>query len=670
MDIAPLKETTEIKARYLPKDRVALVWAGRRITWKELNDRVDRLASALHDLGLRKGETCAILFHNRPEFVESTLAIQALGAVPVPINFRYVAHELIYVLNNCDTRFFLFEQEAVQIVEGIRQELPRISCYVCQGSGLPSGIHAYETLISTHTGRYPRVPVEPDDIAVIIYTGGTTGQPKGVMLSYENFRSNQEAIIAYLIMLLPPIEELALPMFARNELQRKVLNALSHLATPLAPVLRGSQENPPVVLLDLVSTSGVTIPPLTVTLREGKLKIFQGTTDQYDLCVRITMGQEFRKFVELSVYPYSVRGRLAVLPQLARLLSSGALKVEGKLRYRLKMIASHLAPPVDQEIENIMLVPPMFHLASFAFWLTFWLYQKGQVIFPASGEFNPEEILTTIEKEQVSWLFLVPTMWKRLLALMDEKHFDVSSIRVALTGAALMPGTYKKTLLQRFPNALLLDGFGQTEMAPVTTFKVDAEPETVRDRSVGELLKGIEVRIVDEHGEEVPDGQVGELWYRGKSVMKGYYKDEAKTREVLSADGWFHSGDLAYRGPDGEIYTVERKTECINSGGEKIFPLEVEEVILKHPMVDEVCVIGAQDDDLGEAVRAVVVPKKGTHPTPEEIIEWCRGKMAGYKKPRSVVFVERLPLSPVGKILRARIKELYGGPLAPIGPSD
>jgi len=662
MRIAPLKEATEIKARYLPKDRVALAWADRRITWRELNDRVDRLASALHGLGLRKGEPCAFLFHNRPEFVESTLAVQALGAVPVPVNFRYVSNEVLYVLNNCDTRFFLFEQEALELLDGIRAELPRVQHYICKGAAAPAGMHSYEALIQGHGPHYPRVPVDPDDTAVIIYTGGTTGQPKGVMLSYENFRSNQEAIIAYLIMLLPPVEELPLPVFARNELQRKVLNALSHLATPLAAVFKGAGTVPPVVALDLLSTSGIAIPPLTVTVRQGRIKIFQGTADRCDLRVRITMGQEFRKFVELSVYPYSLRGRVAVLPQLARLLASGALRVEGRPAYRLKMILSTFSPPAEEEVENILLVPPMFHLASFAFWLTFWLYQKGQVTFPGSAEFNPNEVLETIERESISWIFLVPTMWKRLLAALEQRRYRLDSVRVALTGAALMPGKYKRLILEHFPNALLLDGFGQTEMAPVTTFKVDAEPETVKDRSVGALLEGIEARIVDEHGEEVPDGQVGELWYRGKSVMKGYYKDESKTRQVLSADGWFHSGDLAYRGPDGEIYTVERKTECINSGGEKIYPLEVEEILLKHPKVDEVCVIGAQDEDLGEAVRAVIVPKKGEHPTEEEIVQWCKGKMAGYKKPRSVVFVERLPLSPVGKILRAKIKERYGGP--------
>ena len=662
MPISPLKDTTEIKARYLPSNRIAIACGNRRLTWRELNDRVDRLACALHKMGLRKAEPCALLFHNGSEFVESNLAIQTLGAIPIPINFRYVAGELLYVLNNCDTRFFLFEDTALTLVQEIRKDLPNVKHFICKGADLPAGILSYEECIRTNGTDYPKAEVDPDDTAVIIYTGGTTGQPKGVMLSYNNFRANQEAIISYLMHLLPPVEELDLQVYARNELQRKVLNSLTHLATPLSSVLKGNRSSPPVIILELKSTSGITVPPLTLTMREGKLKLFKGKSDRFDLHVQIQMGQEFRKFVELSVYPYTLKGRIAVIPQVARLFFSGGLKVHGSPRYRLKMILSNLKSPEQEEIENIILVPPLFHLASYAFWLTFWLFQKGTVTFPPSPEFQAGEVLETVEKEKISWIFLVPTMWKRLVEVCEQGSYRLDTIRVALTGAALMPGKYKKKILEQFPNALLLDGFGQTEMAPVTTFKVDADPDTVKDRSVGRLLEGLEVRIVNEQGEEVPDGEPGELWYRGQSVMKGYYKDETKTLEVLGADGWFHSGDLAYRGADGEIYTVERKKECINSGGEKIFPLEVEEIMSKHPQVDEVCVIGVPDEDWGETVRAVVVPKEDEKPAADEIIEWCKGRMAGFKKPKSVVFAESLPLSPVGKLLRARIKELYGQP--------
>ena len=141
--------------------------------------------------------------------------------------------------------------------------------------------------------------------------------------------------------------------------------------------------------------------------------------------------------------------------------------------------------------------------------------------------------------------------------------------------------------------------------------------------------------------------------------MKGYYKEPDKTAEVMR-NGWLYSGDLAYFDEDGEIRVVERKKECITSGGEKIFPLEVEEILHTHPKIKDVCVIGVPDDTWGSIVRAVVVLKEGEEATEEEIIEWCKGKMAGYKKPKSIVFADSLPVSPVGKVQRSRVKEIHG----------
>jgi acyl-CoA synthetase (AMP-forming)/AMP-acid ligase II len=143
--------------------------------------------------------------------------------------------------------------------------------------------------------------------------------------------------------------------------------------------------------------------------------------------------------------------------------------------------------------------------------------------------------------------------------------------------------------------------------------------------------------------------------------MKGYFKEEEKTRDVIK-DGWFYSGDLGYFDEKGEVHVAERKAECISSGGEKIYPQEVEEVLLSNPKVEEVCVIGVPDPEWGESVRVVVKLKEGETATPQEIMDWCRGKVTGYKRPKSVVFVDSLPLTPVGKVLRRVVKEKYGKP--------
>ena len=190
-------------------------------------------------------------------------------------------------------------------------------------------------------------------------------------------------------------------------------------------------------------------------------------------------------------------------------------------------------------------------------------------------------------------------------------------------------------------------------------YKADADEGEVKERCIGRPVPGVEVRIVDEQGMDVKRGEVGEIIYRGDVVMKGYFGDPEKTASKVK-DGWFYSGDLGYFGENGYIYAVERKETCIISGGEKIYPLEVEELIGKHPKVDEVCVIGVPDKTWGEAVRAVVKLKEGESATEEEIIGWCTGKISSYKKPKSVVFVESFPVSPVEKVLRAKITEMYG----------
>jgi len=663
MAISPLKDALEVKATYLPGDRIAIVWGDHRISWKEMNARTDRVASALHRLGVKRGDTCAFLFYNQPEFIETNLAIQTLGAIPVPVNFRYVADELRYVLENCEASCFLFHHNALPLVAAIREKLPRVSTWICfGGSSLPAGVLSYEDVMRQADGRYPRVDVTPEDVAVIIYTGGTTGRPKGVMLSYNNFRSNQEAIFSFLVHLLPPVTELDRPEYARSEMERKVLGLFADFTVPVAPVLRARSERPPVVLMEVQGEEGITMPPLTVTLREGKPKIFVGAPPSHDFHIRIRMGDDFRQFIEMSYYAHTWRGKLAVIPRLARLFLSGGLHTEGPALQRLRMTLDSFRKPAQEELQHIALVPPLFHLASYSFWITFWLYQKGSIYLPPRPDFSPEELLSTLEQESIAWLLLVPTMWKRCLKALRERPRTLGALRVALTGAAVMPANSKREILSFFPNALIVDGFGQTEMAPVTTMKVDADPESVKERSVGTLLQGLEAKIVNDQGEESSEGQVGELWYRGPSVMKGYFRDEEKTAEVLDADGWFHSGDLAFRGEDGEIYTVERKKECINSGGEKIFPQEVEEILLTHPCVDDVCIIGIPDEEWGESVRAVVVVRDGKDLSSKELIDWCKGRMAGFKKPRSVLFCPSLPTSPVGKVLRARIRELYGAP--------
>jgi acyl-CoA synthetase (AMP-forming)/AMP-acid ligase II len=302
---------------------------------------------------------------------------------------------------------------------------------------------------------------------------------------------------------------------------------------------------------------------------------------------------------------------------------------------------------------------PFFHDAGYAN-LMFGTLSGGAVfVLPDSVGFDPDLVLRLVQEEGMKTMANVPTGWKRLVSFAEAGRYDLSSLRLASTGGGLCPASLKRKILELFPNAMLLDAFGQTEMTPVTSFRLDAEADAIQDRSVGKSI--VEVVVVDPSGREVPRGEVGEILYRSNTVMKGYYKDAEKTGEVMK-DGWFRSGDLGFLDEKGEIRFLDRKKESINTGGEKVFPLEVEEVIGGHPNVDEVCVIGVPDEEWGSTLRAVVRLKPGEQMEAGKLIEFCRGELAGYKIPRSVVFVEQLPVSPAGKLLRQQIRELYGKP--------
>ena len=254
-------------------------------------------------------------------------------------------------------------------------------------------------------------------------------------------------------------------------------------------------------------------------------------------------------------------------------------------------------------------------------------------------------------------MFLVPAMWIMLLENDKINSIDKSSLQRALTGASVMPGTIKKKIMENFPNARLSDSFGQTEMSPVA---VILRPEDFfrKQGSVGRPVMTIEARIVDENDNDVPQGEVGEIIYRGPTTMKEYYKNPKATAEAMR-NGWFHSGDLVRADEEGFIYVVDRSKDMIISGGENIYAVEVEEVLYSHPAVLEAAVIGVPDPKWEEAVTAVLVLREGFQTTEEEIIEHCKQNLASYKKPKSVEFLDDLPKNATGKVQKFKLREKY-----------
>jgi len=268
------------------------------------------------------------------------------------------------------------------------------------------------------------------------------------------------------------------------------------------------------------------------------------------------------------------------------------------------------------------------------------------------GAFNPKKWLETVQKRRVTTLHFVPPMANALIQLNEFDKYDLSSLRgVALMGAYSTPGLVKE-LGEKLGLRRGYQGYGLTETSPLLTLEpLDSDAPF---GNIGKPIPGKEVKIVDEDGDEVPVGEVGEIVTRGSHVMKGYHNDPEATRERIK-NGWLHTGDLARRDEEGYIYIVGRTQDRINVGGLMVYVSEVEDVLHKHPKIKEVAVVSAPDPKRGEKVRAVIALKEGTEATEKEIIDYCRERMADYKVPKEVEFRGSLPKTRTGKIARGEL---------------
>jgi fatty-acyl-CoA synthase len=331
----------------------------------------------------------------------------------------------------------------------------------------------------------------------------------------------------------------------------------------------------------------------------------------------------------------------------------GALITHGNILWNL---VNTIVGREDQEGEISLVIGPLYHTAALNNHFTVPVALAGTSIL--IKHFEPRTVMEIIEKEKVNVISGAPAMYHLLLALPDVERYDTRSVIKCTTGASILPDETKERLLKLFPNAKgIYDVYGCTEASPNITI-LKAKDSFRKRECVGPPLPFLEVRIVDDQDRDVPRGEVGELICRGQNVMKGYYKNKQATREALKG-GWLHTGDLARMDDEGFIYIVDRKKDMIVSGGENIYPREVEEVLYHHPKIQEAAIIGVPDQVWGESVKAMVVLKKGKTMKEEEVIDHCKNHLASYKKPRSVEFVEVLPRNPSGKVLKTVLREKY-----------
>jgi acyl-CoA synthetase (AMP-forming)/AMP-acid ligase II len=500
----------EILARNARREpgRTALVFEDRSLTFAELDTRVNRLANALADCGVGRGDKVAVLMYNGIEVVESFFAAQKLGACPVPVNFRLATSEVAYILEDSDAVAVLTDGQLTQLALDATRTLDAVRFVATTGEVLP-GSRSYEELVTAGTETPPDADVQESDLAFLMYTSGTTGRPKGAMLSHQNL----------------------------------VMNTINW-----------------------------------------------------------TIEMEAR--------------------------------------------------PGDVWLSGL----PLFHIGGVNGLLPF-IYLAGTCVITPSTHFDPLESLRLLEKHAATMCYFVPTQWQQICSLPEASEIDSSVLRRALWGASQAPPSTLELLVRTFPSVGIVNAFGQTEMSSNTCF-LKADDAVRKMGSVGLPAVNVEVRIVDDEGHDVPVGEVGEIVYRGPTVMVGYYKQPEATRDAFRG-GWFHSGDLVRQDDEGFIYVVDRVKDMIISGGENIYPAEVERAVERHPSVQEVAVVGVPHPRWVETPVAVVVPKEGERPDPQEVVAFLKEDLASYKKPGAVVYVDELPRNASGKILKRELRDAY-----------
>jgi len=504
-------------------DRNSVVFEGKRWTYTQTSERVNRLANVLKELGLEKGDRVCMLQVNCNQHVETYFASAKLGAIFVPLNFRAKTDEISYMIANAGAKILLVGGRYLEMVDATLPHLPTVKQCISIDSREERRLH-YEDLIDSASCDESFCDIGDEDITILMYTAGTTGRPKGVPL-------NHSAFVSYVL----------------------------------------------------------------------------GSVDP--------------------------------------------------------------ASP-DIEEKNLLTVP-LYHVAGIQAMLAA-IYGGRTLVM--MRQFEVKEWLETISREKATRAMLVPTMLKRVIDDTDFSKYDLSSLKVVTYGAAPMPFEVINKAIKKMPWVKFINAFGQTETASTITtlgpedHVIEGSEEEKEKKlkrlssSIGKPLPDVEVKVVDEQGNRVPPGEVGEILARGPRIMTGYWRDEQKTSQVMTSDGWLRTGDMGWKDEEGYIYLAGRGDDMIIRGGENISPEEVENVLHSHPKVEEAAVIGVSDPEWGQEPRAVVVLKKGEVATPEDIMDFCRAKLSGFKRPRSVIFMEALPRNTMGKVLRKNLREEYGKP--------
>jgi acyl-CoA synthetase (AMP-forming)/AMP-acid ligase II len=485
--------------------RDCIVFKDKRLTHKAFKELCDRLAAGLLRAGIRKGDRLGVVAHNCDEFMILYGAAAKIGAIMLPVNWRFQQEEMEFVLSDCTPKIVFAGPDFRQSVAEAREHLTFIeACYTLGGGEVPGGFQPFESLYSEE-GADAEFDIPADSGFVIIHTAAVQGRPRGALLSQGNIVSVTEEMM--------------------------INNGL------------GPQD-----------------------------------------------------------------GHMGILP--------------------------------------------LFHIAGLAMAMAT-MHAGGKNII--LERFDPELTLKLIDREKATVFFNFAPILKTIVDKYEEMGggFDLSSIRVV--GGLDHPDNLKRFKMIA-PNTMFMTGFAQTEAMEVTRAPMEERPG-----SAGRPSHICRVALFDDYDRPVPVGAVGEICVRGPSVFLGYWGRDADNAYTFR-NGWHHTGDMGRFDEDGYLWYVKRKAEkeLIKPGGENVYPAEVEKVILEHEDVEGVCVIGVSDRQWGEAIKAVCVLKEGRTLEAEALTEFVASKIARYKKPKYVVFVDELPKTSEGEVNREEVKKGHG----------
>jgi len=483
----------------------------KEITWKEFDERVNRIANALIERGIKKGDRVIHWMMNSINWLEAYFGIIRTGAWAVPLNFRFTSQDLKYCADIAEATAMILSEEFIDRIEAVRSQLPTIKHYILVGQSLPKGMEDFEQVMEKSPPQPVEVGLRDEDECGLYFTSGTTGAPKPILLTHKNME-----------------------------------------------------------------------------------------------CAAIT---------------------------------------ENRHHYQT-------------HDDNFILLPPLYHTGGKMHWFGS-LIAGGRATLLT--EISPQYIFEAVDKERATIVFLLVPWAQDILIALDKgelrkEDYDLSCWRLMHMGAQPIPPSLVKHWKQYFPDMQYDTNYGLSESTGPGCVHLGIENEH-KVGAIGKAGFNWETRIVNDKGEDVAPGEVGELLVRGNGVMKEYYKNPQKTAETIK-DGWLYTGDMAREDSDRFIYIVDRKKDVVITGGENIYPVEIEEILQRHSKIYDAAVIGIPDERLVEVALAIIDPKPGETLTEEEVNQFCEQNLPRYKRPRRIIF-DKVPRNPTGKIEKPKLRQKY-----------